>query len=738
MRPMNFLQKVGVPFFTMSLLAASISTASTAIAAETATPLNSDTPLSSDTPINSAMQTGSLPTIVVTASSNALNLRDAPASISVISREEIERQPVASLADLLKKVPGVTGGLSANGDGSKIKLRGLPDNYTLILIDGKRQGSSRDTSYRPDLGRQDLNWLTPDMIERIEVVRGPMSSLYGSDAMGGVINIITRKIPNHWGGNVSLNYTQPTTSSDRGMTTQMGAMLAGPLADNLGLRLTAGRTERKADKNYKTYSVRGQPDSSYVSGTTGHRDDNFGALLNLKLNPDHNFSVEAKYGVQEALESTGVTMNGTPDQEDVWGSEELKHQSYNATWDADWGFATSKLAAYYNDYDQKMSLGTAASNQTVIEGSMNIPFTALFEHQLSVGGQWKRDELNNTDTIGSILDWTGDETTNPNYGKPLPSYDGTNYNGKSKVEGKTWAVFLEDNISITDDFIVTVGNRLDHDEKYGTNNSPRIYGVYHPFADWTVRGGVARGFRAPTVKESTAGAATQSGGNGCNSLKGKTYVDENNQPHIYTSGSCYMAGNADLQPEESTNYEIGLSYDGFGSDIGLTYFHTDFKNKIDYYPLGFFHGTWWTKLENAQKARTKGFEAVVNVPLMDNLKWNNSATYFLEAKNLQTQAALINTPKITINSSLNWQVSDSVNLDFAAEHVGKQYSTASTAATTMQKPYTIFGFAANYDYNDYLTLRAGLNNVFDKQLARSSSSYYLERQAAFVGLTAKY
>ncbi len=159
-----------------------------------------------------------LKTIVVTASSQAVDVKEAPASISVITSEDIEKQPVGSLGELLSKVPGVTGGISPSKEGSKIKLRGLPDNYTLILVDGKRIGSSRDVSYRPDLGRQDLNWITPDMIERIEVVRGPMSSLYGSDAMGGVINIITKKIPSVWGGNVTLNYTQPTTSSDLGTT----------------------------------------------------------------------------------------------------------------------------------------------------------------------------------------------------------------------------------------------------------------------------------------------------------------------------------------------------------------------------------------------------------------------------------------------------------------------------------------------------------------------------------------
>ncbi len=214
--------------------------------------------------------------IVVTASSQAVDVKDAPASISVITREDIEKQPVSSIGELLNKVPGVTGGTSPNGDGSKIKLRGLPDNYTLILIDGKRIGSSRDTNYRPDLGRQDLNWITPEMIERIEVVRGPMSSLYGSDAMGGVINIITRKIPTKWGGSLTRNYTVPTTSGDLGHTDQMGVMVTGPLTDSLGLRLTAGRTEREADQNIKA-----------GKGTSGYIDENYNALLNYKINDKH-------------------------------------------------------------------------------------------------------------------------------------------------------------------------------------------------------------------------------------------------------------------------------------------------------------------------------------------------------------------------------------------------------------------------------------------------------------------
>ena len=135
-------------------------------------------------PAETEPQATTVSDVVVTASATGVDVRDAPASVSVITREEIERQPVQSLGELLGRLPGVTGGVSPTGAMSKITIRGLPDNYTLVLVDGRRVGNSRDISYRPDLGRQDLNWISPDMIERIEVVRGPMSSLYGSGCDG--------------------------------------------------------------------------------------------------------------------------------------------------------------------------------------------------------------------------------------------------------------------------------------------------------------------------------------------------------------------------------------------------------------------------------------------------------------------------------------------------------------------------------------------------------------------------
>ncbi|PQQ39874.1 ligand-gated channel protein, partial [Photorhabdus luminescens] len=134
--------------------------------------------------------------IVTTAAGFQQKIEDAPASISVVSREQLETKAYRDVTDALKDVPGVvvTGGAS----NSDISIRGMSPQYTMILIDGKRV-DTRGTRPNSDNSGIEQGWLPPlAAIERIEVVRGPMSSLYGSDAMGGVINVITRKVQKEW------------------------------------------------------------------------------------------------------------------------------------------------------------------------------------------------------------------------------------------------------------------------------------------------------------------------------------------------------------------------------------------------------------------------------------------------------------------------------------------------------------------------------------------------------------
>ncbi|WP_447915743.1 TonB-dependent receptor domain-containing protein [Delftia acidovorans] len=652
----------------------------------------------------------SLSTVVVTASGTAVDIKEAPASISVITREDIERKPVTSIGELLSTIPGVTGGLSGTGAQSKIKLRGLPEKYTLILVDGKRQGNSAGINYRDDLGSQDLDWISPEMIERIEVVRGPMSSLYGSDAMGGVINIITRKIGKRWSGSTTLNYSKPS-DGDRGDTRQLGFNISGPLSDKFGLRLGGNYTDRAADE-----STGGFP-GTYQS-TAGSRKQNLNALLNWQLTPDQVIGIEAAQGIQRATGSDARTASG--DQVVYpWGLSKLEQTKFGLSHDGRWGDLTSKLNLVHNKYEDKGDTIGNNSKETTLDGRIDKPLKLWgLDQAMTLGMQWRRESLDNRDTIGlAPIDYAGHPVSG------------------SGLSATTWALFGEDQIFLRENLALTLGLRMDHHQKYGNNWSPRAYLVYHPASEWTVRGGVSRGFRAPNLKENSASAATQSGGNGCRSLAGMGWTSTS----VNADGTrgCYMAGNPDLQPETSTNFELGTSWDRNGWALGATYFHTNFKNKIDYQPLGFYNGFWWTRMANAQRARTRGLEGFVNVPLAKGLTWNTNITKMFESKNLSTGASLLAVPELSIYSSLQWQIRQGWSAMFSARHVGKEVVTTGTA-TTFAKAYTTFDVSMNYNVTDTLTLRAGIINLADKETRTIGANYDNGGRTYFVGMTARF
>lgn len=640
-----------------------------------------------------------LDNVIVTASGTAVNVIDAPASVSVITREEIERQPVQNIGQLLSRVPGVTGGLSGTGEMSKVKLRGLPDNYTLILVDGRRLGSSRDLAYRPDLGRQDLSWISPDMIERIEVVRGPMSSLYGSDAMGGVINIITRKIAPTWRGSFNGSYTMPE-DGDRGDVYQAGINATGPIFENLGARFGVSYSRQNPDD----VALGGRYEDMGSSGIT---DKSVNGALTWNVLPDHTISFEGSYGVQETVNQPPLTSTGTARA--AWGAPEIERTSLRVSHEADWGPITSKTDLYRNEFNWKVTDGASETSETILDVLLNANPHFIWEHKLSFGGQYRDEEIINTATIGTV---------------PV-DYEGNPVDTSGLLSGATKALFLEDQITLRENLLLTLGGRLDSHDKYGEHVSPRAYLVWHPVESWTVRGGIAQGFRAPTLKESSPGAATQSGGGGCGGLI----------PMGYSGGGCWMTGNPDLKPEESTNYEIGVGYDKGDWKFGATYFHTDFENKIEYLPLGFFEGLWWTKRENIQEARTRGLEAIAQVPLHDNLKWNTNITWMMEAKNLVTGANLITTPEWSGNSTLDWQATDRIGFLLAAQYTGKQLG----GGTAITEGYTMFDLTGRFDATETVTFRGGVTNLFEKEINSSEGyNYYQPGRRFFVSITSRF
>ncbi|BBV04245.1 hypothetical protein BML2531_20210 [Providencia rettgeri] len=228
---------------------------------------------------------------VTTASGYQQKIEDAPASISVVTREQLETKAYRDVTDALKDVPGVL--VTGGGSSSDISIRGMDAKYTMILIDGKRV-DTRSTRPNSDGSGIEQGWLPPlPAIERIEVVRGPMSSLYGSDAMGGVINIITRRVQQEWTTSLRADATI-TERKNSGNTGQGSFYTSGPLIDGLlGVKLQGQYSHRGEDK-----IINGFNRQIMASG---------GATVSLTPDDKNTFDAEFKRDNQHRDDREGYT-----------------------------------------------------------------------------------------------------------------------------------------------------------------------------------------------------------------------------------------------------------------------------------------------------------------------------------------------------------------------------------------------------------------------------------------------
>ena len=185
--------------------------------------------------------------VVVTASGFEEDVRFAPASITVIKADEIAKRGYTDLRQILDTTEGVdTFGATGRFDTPAVSMRGMDDGYTLILVDGVAQSGPGIAGGMMRSFNQLANTSlpAPSQIERIEVVRGPMSTLYGSDAMGGVINIITKKVTDEFHGSVSVGSILETTDG-KSNTMKYNFNVAGPITrDKVGMQMRGSYLKR--------------------------------------------------------------------------------------------------------------------------------------------------------------------------------------------------------------------------------------------------------------------------------------------------------------------------------------------------------------------------------------------------------------------------------------------------------------------------------------------------------------
>ncbi|SDF64213.1 MULTISPECIES: TonB-dependent receptor domain-containing protein [unclassified Duganella] len=636
-----------------------------------------------------------LKTVVVTASAQEHSLQDAPASISVITRADIEKRPVLEIAELLGTVEGVS--LSRSGNlVPGVQLRGLGQAYTLFLVDGKRVNST-SVSFRGN--DYDTGWVPTSEIERIEIVRGPMSSLYGSDAIGGVVNIITRKVGQKWRGSLKLDTVQPN-DNEAGDTRSASVSVSGPLvADVLGLRVSAGYDKRDGDGKV----------NAPVNGVT---QTGFPLIANRQLGAMLSWIPAAGQDVKLGYDTSRRDHGGFVLE------REATSLSHNGSYD----FGRSSVTL--NLDETRNLIGTVTgqtnpnkANTSSLDGKLVLPWESA-RQVVTVGGEVRREKLHDPANITG-LPGTPDYRSNPN------------------ISVNQYALFLEDEITLLDDLKLTVGNRYDHHKNFGGHNSPRAYLVYHVDQHITLKGGLARAFRAPTLLQGSQNWGSVSCGS--------------------ATVGCYIVGSAALKPETSTSKELGAQFDYGKVGGGVTVFHNNLKDMIDITSrtadrvlaptysnfVGFLpDGRPIFAYQNIAKVRTKGLESSVRAELSSQLSVRANYTY-TDAKNTSgvKELPMIYRPRHTANVALDWRPTDSWSATATARYIGEQYlSVPSNGLNLVKKSaYTVTDLSGAYNWGKTLTVSAGVLNVGDKGDQRTSSSDFNEEgRRVFLSLLTKF
>lgn len=675
-------------------------------------------------------------TMVVTAAEQNLQ---AP-GVSTITAEEIRKRPPArDVSEIIRTMPGVnlTGNSTSGqrGNNRQIDIRGMGPENTLILIDGKPVTSrnsirlgwrgERDT-------RGDTNWVPPELIERIEVIRGPAAVRYGNGAAGGVVNIITKKGDNEWHGSWNT-YMNAPEHKDEGSTKRTNFSLNGPLGGDFSFRLLGNLDKTQADAwdiNQGHQSERtGIYADTLPAGREGVENKNINGVVRWDFAPMNSLEFEAGYSRQGNLYAGDTQNTNTNDLvKKNYGKEtnRLYRQTYSVTWNGGWdnGITTSNWAQYEHTRNSRKGEGLAGGTEGIfssdqfsdidlsdvmLHSEVSVPFDLWVNQNLTLGTEWNqqrmKDLASNTQTF---------------MGGDIPGSTSTGRSPYSQAE--IFSLFAEDNIELTASTMLTPALRFDHHSIVGNNWSPSLNLSQGLGDDFTLKMGIGRAYKAPSLYQTNPNYILYSKGQGC-------YASA-------TGTGCYMMGNEDLKAETSINKEIGLEFKRDGWLAGVTWFRNDYRNKIEagYAPIS-QTGTGKVKTdiyqwENVPKAVVEGLEGTLNVPVSETVNWTNNITYMLQSKNKETGDRLSIIPEYTLNSTLSWQIYQDVSVQSTFTWYGKQepkkYNYKGQPVTGSEKnevsPYSILGLSATWDVTKYVSLTGGVDNVFDKRHWRAGNA----------------
>ena len=478
--------------------------------------------------------------VVVTATRTLQRLKDTPVITNLITRAEIEATGAENIGEVLEHTAGII--IHRDGHGDGVQLQGLDSEYVLILVDGEPQVGRI-------AGKLDMARLAVENVERIEIVKGATASLFGNSALGGVINIITRKATVPFSVQVSQNFEQNSTLDSRGTLEWQ--------RDKLNTLLTLSHNRRSPidlDTSDLTTTIDG------YANVTGS------ARTEYQLKPATNLILSGQYFTQEQegiSESGPIAFDRLGDIQNFSGSVGIAHEfNTRNLQNVSAPLLTGKL--YATRYDDESTVinretrETSSENlniQDLVKGEVQFDATLWEQHQLTMGGELVLENLQSQRITG----------------------------GERRIF--TNSLFVQNVFRPISAFALVIGGRLDNHSEFGAHFSPKLSAMYRLIDNLRVRVSYGQGFRAPDFKN--------------------LYLDFTN-----VTAGYQVLGNPSLQPESSHNYNLGLEYQVFNGL--LTRFHiyrNDLSNLIEAERIGkSAAGGSQFEYQNISSAYTEGID----------------------------------------------------------------------------------------------------------------------------------